>query len=138
MPFRIPSHTDNWVVQTNIKSWNAGFTKSKELELGPNFGVDTFLLNDIHMFISELEQKGYDPENDIEEEKTEDEPARDYKIEIVDVGEQIRREHLLFQLSAYPDKTELNIKKLVAQNKYLTAYALLNEDLDYDCFIDIY
>ena len=62
----------------------------------------------------ELEQKGYDPENDIEEEKNEDEPASDYKIEIIDVGEQIRREHLLFQLSAYPDKTELNIKKLVA------------------------
>jgi len=71
----------------NIKSMNAGLTKSREYE--PYFGVDSYFLNDIQVFISELEQKGYDPEMDVEEEKTEDEPAPDYS-NIEDVGESVR------------------------------------------------
>lgn len=79
----------------NIKSMNAGLTKSKEYEMGPYFGVDNYFLDDIQKFISELEQKGYDPEREVEEEKTEDEPAPDYS-KIEDVGESIRHQYLNF------------------------------------------
>ena len=73
----MPMKTDNWIVQTHIKSMDAGLKKTKEYEIGPYFGVDNFL-DDIHIFIAELEEKGYDPDQELEEEKTEDEPTPDY------------------------------------------------------------
>ena len=120
MKIPIPAHTDNWVVQTNLKGMNAGLDKTKEYEIGPRYGMGSFL-DDIQLFIAEMEQQGYDPDKEIEEEKTEDEPAPDYAKEIEDCGDQIRHQYLSFSLANYPDKNELNIKKLVAQNRCFTA-----------------